>query len=549
MKHNFSFVILLSMILCLTPVVSAEDLQQATVSGRVTDSETGMGLPGVTVLLKGTTVGTLSEVDGGYTLNVSNPANATLVFSFIGYATQEVAVAGRNTINIQLAPELLGLDEVVVIGYGTARRSDIVGSTSPVSTADVVKQPAPRIDQALQGRSPGIVIQNTSAAPDARFSIRIRGSNSLSGSNDPLIVVDGFVGGNLSTINPNEIESLEVLKDASSTAIYGSRGANGVILITTKRGAAGSKPVVEINSYAGIAQLAKKIDLLNAGQYAEAVNANRIENNKTPPFTADQIAYYKANGGTDWQDQVYRNAIQQSHQVSVSGGSPTSTYFLSANLVDNEGIIINSSMKRFSLRSNVETALTKRTKAGMSLFASKIDNHPAHTGGGQDNSPVQAALLWAPTEAVYLEGGGYTQPAGAYGPPAVYNPVALAVEPIRDYYSIIGELNTFLSYEIAKGLSARTIFGTTLNDYENNSYTNTRIRNGVGDNTASISTGRGWMMQSTTQLNYMNRIAGAHDINATLAFEYQRETSNSSSSGAGIFSSDALTYNNLALGS
>jgi len=548
MKNNVLFIALLSMILCMTPAVNAEDLQQATVSGTVTDAETGLGLPGVTVLLKGTTVGTLSDVDGCYTLNVSNPANATLVFSFIGYATQEVAVAGRNAINIQLAPELLGLDEVVVIGYGTARRSDIVGSTSSVSTTDVIKQPAPRIDQALQGRSPGLVIQNTNASPDANFTIRIRGANSLSGSNDPLVVIDGFVGGNLSTINPNEIESLEVLKDASSTAIYGSRGANGVILVTTKKGTVGKKALVEYNGYVSVGQLAKRIDVLPAWQYAKTINEHRLESGGSAIFTDAQIADLKASGGTDWQDEVYRNALQQSHQVSVSGGSTSNSYYVSANLVDLPGIVINSDMKRISFRSNVESTLTNRAKAGINIFLSTTENHPVNIGN-QDSGVASAALLFPPTVPVYLETGGYSQPVPGYGPTTVYNPVGTALEPIRDNNSIRGELNTFLSYEIAKGLSARTVFGTTLDDSDNRSYTNTAIRNGIGQNSASISAGRGWLLQSTTQLNYMNKFAGAHDISATLAFEYQRETSNSVGAGASVFSSDAMTYNNLALGS
>jgi TonB-dependent starch-binding outer membrane protein SusC len=474
--------------------------------------------------------------------------NATLVFSYVGYTAQEVAVAGRNAISIQLTPELLGLDEVVVIGYGTARRSDLVGSTSSVSTADVVKQPAARIDQALQGRSPGLVIQNTSAAPDANFTIRIRGANSLSGSNDPLVVIDGFVGGSLSTINPNEIESLEVLKDASSTAIYGSRGANGVILVTTKKGAIGKKAVVEYNGYASVAQLAKRMDLLPAWQYAATINEHRIESGGSSVFTDAQIADLKAWGGTDWQDEVYRNALQQSHQVSVSGGSTGNSYYVSANMVDMPGIVLNSNMSRISFRSNIESTLTNRAKAGIKLFLSSTENHPVNIGN-QDSGVASAALLFPPTVPVYLEAGGYSQPVAGYGPVTVYNPVATAVEPVRDNNSLRGELNTFLSYELAKGLSARTVFGATINDSENKSYTNTAIRNGIGQNSASISAGRDWLLQSTTQLNYMNRFAGAHDISATLAFEYQRETSNSYSAGASVFSSDAMGYNNLSLGS
>lgn len=520
--------------------------QQKTVSGKVTDS-TGSALPGVSIVVKGTTTGIITDTNGKYSLNV--PASGkVLIFSFVGMKTQEIEIGSKTSIDVTLTDESIGLDEVVAVGYGTSKRSDLVGSTSSVKTKEVLTQPSARLDQVLQGKSPGLVIQNTSAAPNGNFTIRIRGANSLSGSNDPLVVIDGFVGGNLSDLNPNEIASLEVLKDASSTAIYGSRGANGVILVTTKKGNIGKKAVVEYNGYVNVAQLAKKIDLLPAWQYATTINEQRLEMGGRSVFTSDQIADFKASGGTDWQDEVYRKALQQSHQVSVSGGSTSNSYYVSANLVEMPGIVINSNMRRMSFRSNVETTLTKRAKGGINIFLSTTEDHPVNVGN-QDSGVASAALLFPPTLPVYIGPGLYSQPVPGYGPVTVYNPVATALEPIMDNNSVRGEINTFLSYDIAKGLSVKTIFGTTLNDSDNRSYTNTKIRNGIGQNSASIFAGRNWLLQSTTQLNFTRKFADVHDISATLAFEYQKETSNSVGAGASIFSSDAMTYNNLGLGS
>ena len=292
----------------------ADNQQTRTITGKVTD-DTGSPMTGVTVLVKGTTIGTLSDMDGNYTLNIPNQQNVILVFSFIGFKAQEVTVEGKSVIDLTLEAELTGLDEVIVIGYGTAKRSDLVGSTAPVSIKAIKRVPSGRVDQVLQGTSPGMMVQNTTAAPNGSYSIRIRGNNSLTGSNDPLVVIDGFLGGTLSSINPNDIASVEILKDASATAIYGSRGANGVIMVTTKQGAKG-RTVVNYNGFVSFQQITKKMDLLNAADYAETINANRTELGVAKPFTDQQIADFRANGGgTDWQDEIYRTAVQQNHQI------------------------------------------------------------------------------------------------------------------------------------------------------------------------------------------------------------------------------------------
>lgn len=519
--------------------------QDRSVTGTVLD-ENGDPLPGVLIYVEGTTTGATTDFDGKYTIPVNSDADV-LVFSYIGMRTVSKTVGSQNTIDLQMEVDAKALEEVVVVGYGTARRSDLTGATTSVAINDAKKQPSSRVDELLQGRSAGVAVQNNSAAPDGTFTIRIRGSNSLNGSNDPLVVIDGFIGGDLSTLNPNDIASMEVLKDASSTAIYGSRGANGVVLVTTKRGTT-SKPTVEYNSYLNFASISKKMDLLNGYEYAETVNANRAAVGVAPPFSDQDIANLRANGGTDWQDVVFRNAIQQNHQISVSGAGENSKYYLSGNYTNNEGIIIGSSFERYALRSNLDTKLGKKFNTGVKLYFSEDTNHPSVTGGNQDRSPVQGALIWSPTLPIYDAEGNYTRPSSAFGPPAVNNPLAMAIEPINDNKRTRMEINAFLDYDILKGLSARVLFGYRKIDRENSFYLNTAPQGGLGDAQAGITNSRFMLLQNTNQINYKTSFSDKHFVDFTFVYEQQREIFNSSFAGANGFSSDVFTYNNLALG-
>jgi TonB-linked SusC/RagA family outer membrane protein len=517
--------------------------QRLVVTGKVVD-HTGEPLIGVSVVVKGTTQGTTTDFDGKYSLP-DVAADATLIFSFIGMQAQEVKVNRRTAISITLEENTIALDEVVAVGYGTTRRSDLVSSSTTVSVADVKSVPSTRVDDMLQGRSTGLVIQSTSSGPNPTFNIRIRGSNSISGSNEPLIVVDGFIGGDMGTINPNDIESIEVLKDASATAIYGSRGANGVILIQTKRGKS-QKPVVELNSFISSMSVAKKLNLLNAGQYAELVNEVRDVFGQDRVFTEQEIQAYYANGGTDWQDVIFRNALQQSYQISVSGGAERLSYYLSGDIVDNMGIVRGSSFSRQAVRSNINSQISDRLKLGLNLYFSNAANHPNNMG--RDANPVNGAEGWAPTLPVYNPDGTYTQPAANYGPKSIYNPLANAIEPIYDNLSNEFQLNASLDYTILKGLTAKVLFGARLRDNENSRYTNTKAQGGVGNASANITNSRFSIIQNTEQLNYDKTFFDIHQLNLTLVAEQQIEKNNSSSASSEQFLTDAVTYNTLSLG-
>ena len=514
-------------------------------SGKVTSKLTGEALIGVSIKVKGSTSGTSTNQDGNFTISV--PENSTLIVSYVGFETIEVPVNNQSSINISLQPSTSKLDEVVVIGYGSSKRSDVTGALSSVSTKDIKSLPIARVDQAIQGRAAGVVVQNNTAAPNGQVSIRIRGSNSIQGTNDPLVVIDGFIGGDLGSVNPNDVSSIEVLKDASSTAIYGSRGANGVILIATKKGNNG-KTTVQYNSFLNFTSVRRKLDLLNAGQYAEAVNANRTDLGIAAPFTAAEVTNFKSNGGTDWQNQIFRDALQQSHQVSVSGGGQNTSYYLSGNVINNDGIIKNTNFRQYALRTNIDSRLSDHFKIGLNLNLSRSADHPTALNGFANGSPVFAASLWAPTLNAYNADGAYTLPATAYGPRTVFNPLAYALEPISDNIRERTEINPFVEYMIIKGLTAKVSGGARFVNDQNSYYNNTRPQGGVGNAAAGISNPRYMVLQNTNQLNYQKAFTGGHDLNVVAVFEQQFEQYSSSFAGSTGFLTDGLTYNSLGLG-
>ncbi len=322
--------------------LSTSVLAQVPVSGKVTAQESGSGLPGVNVLLKGTTLGTTTNADGQYTLSIPG-GGGTLVFSFISYVTEEVPVNNRSVIDISLVPDIKALNEVVVVGYGTQKRGDVTGSVASVSAEKIRNIPAAGLDQKLAGQLAGVQVSQTNGAPGAGVTVRVRGTGSIGAGNEPLYVIDGFPieqsydhdFNPLNTINPGDIESIEVLKDASATAIYGSRGANGVVLITTKTGKAGAAKI-ELDVYTGLQEVINKIDLMNAREYAEmsvearnrahvqgggsATDPNEVRDvgNRIPPAFQDLSGIGE---GTDWQDAIFRVAPTQNYMLTASGGT------------------------------------------------------------------------------------------------------------------------------------------------------------------------------------------------------------------------------------
>ena len=378
-------------------------------TGKVT-SPNGEGLPGVTVVVKGTTLGTTSNADGSFSISVPDKAGV-LVFSFIGYQTQEKSYSGPGNFGIKLADDTKSLDEVVVVGYGTQKRSDITGAVGSVKAAEILERPVVNVAQSLQGKVAGVDVSLNSGQPGSAPTIRVRGYSSITAGNTPLYVVDGiFWDQGITTLNPADIESIEVLKDASATAIYGAQGSSGVILVTTKRGRKGS--VVSYDNYFSVNKLARKLDVLNArdflaledqayqnvqkydpagwaaGTYAARdprLKRQALANPNDPRrlFDANLNPLYDV----DWQDEVTRTALAQSHNLSFSGGGDQTTFGLFLNYTDADGIIKNTYQKRYSGRLTVDNQVKSWLKIGATLNYSNIEDRIGNGFVGGNNIP------------------------------------------------------------------------------------------------------------------------------------------------------------------
>jgi TonB-linked SusC/RagA family outer membrane protein len=544
---------------------------QSMITGIVTDGANGDVLAGTTIQVKGTNVGATTDSQGKYQINLPATGN-TLVFSFIGYQPLEIVVGNRSVVNAQLNGTDNALSEVVVVGYGVQNRRDITTAIGSVKAKDLAGQPVASFDQALAAKIAGVQVSQTSGAPGAALSVRVRGTGSISAGNDPLYVIDGiplsrdtkFATGStntqfpdnpinvLSTINTDDIESIEVLKDASAAAIYGSRGSNGVVLLTTKRGKEG-KTVVNYDSYVGVQQVSKKIDLLDAYQYAqlsnEAKNNAYLDRNPTgkpidsnairtagigAPSTLIQpeiVPYLSGQAGlpsTDWQDAIFRSATIQNHTLSISGGKDNVKFYVSGNYMNQRGVVISSGFKRYSTRANVEIKSGKLT-AGVN-FNPTYSYHDLVKAEGPylGEGVVGLALQSAPVFSVYNADGTYNfgNNGWGYGATSILNPVAIANQ-VSDKLSQLRVLgNVYAQYAITKDLSYRLSLGTDVNSFQRDYYrpSTLEIRDRKGPSTPTgFSRAQNfvnWLVENT--LNY-NHSFGLHTVSALAGFSSQKD--------------------------
>jgi len=519
-------------LLVISPESSDDLLKQTIVKGKVTD-EAGEPLIGVSINVKGTHNGTSSGIDGQFTISV-NEKNATLVFSYLGFQNTEVSVSDKSSINVVMKAAAANLQEVVVVGYGTQKKKDVTGSVSSVTADSYKDQPVVTTATALQGRAAGVSISSNTGAPGGSMKIRIRGANSINADNNPLIVVDGVALSNvtLQDINVNDIASTDILKDASATAIYGSRGANGVIMITTKSGQAG-KDNVTYNTFVSFNRLPKKYDLMNAATSAAFVN----HINGTATFANPE----SMGSGTNWQDEIYRTGRSQNHQLSVNGGSEKTKYYISGYYVDQDGIVLNTGQTKYSVRSNVNTKLGSKVNVGLNLFAAHSKSH--NNGDlGSKGSSVMGALTWAATEPVYNSPGKYNRSVST---PTALNPVLLANESLNDNVSNSAIINGNIKYNITDWLSlsatAALDMSLTKGSFLNNEWINPTTQSS-GQNS-----GENYTSQYNGVLTFHKVFNKIHDLTATAVYE---QTSNSnqllSANGSGL-SSTSYSYYNLGL--
>ncbi len=530
--------------------------QVVTISGRVTASETGEALTGVSVSVKGTTRGSTTDGSGRYAVVVDGPGS-TLVFSFVGYAPQEIAVGSRSTLDVQLVADAKSLNEVVVIGYGTQKKSDLTGSVATVPVNEIRKVAVTSLDQALQGRAAGVQITQNSGAPGGTTTIRIRGGNSIQGDNEPLYVIDGIPfkndgagsGSNfnvLSTLNPSDIESISVLKDASSTAIYGSRGANGVVIITTKRGKAG-RSVVNFESYYGVQNVRRKYPVLNGSEYAQLVNDANTNEGRAAVYTPEQVAAFGA--GTDWQDEIFRQAPIQNYQLSLSGGDERTQYALGGGYFQQGGIVTNSDFNRYSFRINLDRKLTSKLKIGNSLTVNRTVTNQSRTDGdlGSLGQVTIAALQFPPILPVYNPDGTYLISPSNF---TADNPAALARENKNTLtaYRIFG--NVFGDYQIAPALALRVVLGIDAVLQNRHSYLPRSVGSGLAQGgAASVSNSQGVTWLNENLLTYTRTFNAVHSLTALVGFTQQANRSESSTASARNFVNDNLGTGNLGSGS
>lgn len=443
---------------------------QVNVTGNVTDADKNTPLVGVSIGVKGTQSGALTDGNGKFSISVAD-ANAVLIVSYIGYTRQEVTVGNRTTINIGLKTEDTYLDEVVVIGYGTVKKSDVTGAVSTINSKAFEAQPITRVEDALQGRAAGVVVARANGQPGAEVKVRIRGVNSITGNNAPLVVVDGIQGADLSSLNPDDIASIDVLKDASATAIYGVRGSNGVIMVTTKRGSGPGK--INLNYFTTVSEVPSFLPTLadNPAEFARIENLRRVNSGGNPNFTDAEISALAANGGTNYQDEIFRTGISNNLELSASGSEGRLGYFLSGSYRDQEGIVINTGMKQLSLRSNLSAQINEKLKVSLNIYASRIQrqNDFGFAGNGQGGL-VAKALTWDPTTPVYDDAGNFNRRS-------VKGIASLNDNPVRtltmsDAQIIDEELNSALNidWSITKNLTYTLTTGTQLSNFNNQIY-------------------------------------------------------------------------------
>lgn len=496
--------------------------QNISIQGVVKDV-TGEGLPGVAVSEVGTSNGTLTDIDGKFSLRVAS--NGKIKVSFISYKAQEINVAGQTSFNIILEEDTKLLDEVVVVGYGQMKRSDLTGSVVSVASDAISKSVPTSIDQVLQGRAAGVQVQQNSGMPGGSSSIRIRGVNSLNASNEPIYVIDGVViDGNtgsgtdnaLSSINPSDIVSMDILKDASATAIYGSRGANGVIIITTKRGTKGDA-TISYNGYVGWQQMPKKLNLMNLRQYAEHKNERSAmgivewDDNFVRPDLLGK--------GTDWQDELFSNAFMTSHNLSVTGGNEKSSYALSAGYLDQEGIAVGSGFKRLNLSGSFDSQVKKYLKMGINFAFSNSDQEITVS----DQSLIKVALKQTPNVAVRNAEGNFDGPdTDEY---VQNNPIGLAMIKENSNEKMGIRANTYAEATIIEGLTYKTElsfdYGITNTYRFDPSYQFGAITNEVREGTQTKSYNKFWTWRNIATYN---RTFGIHNVNAMLGQEMQKSS-------------------------
>ena len=500
-----------------SPVSASEFLPPPPITGTITDDK-GKPLAGASILVKGSGKGTKTDSNGSFSIDA--PPNSTLTISYVGFENTTIKISSQTTISVQLKPSFSKAEEVVVIGYGATRKRDLTGSVSQVKTEQLESFPVYNIGEALKGRSSGVQVTNNSNSPGSRIEVRIRGGNSMIGSNTPLYVVDGFplVGG-IDFLNPSDIESMDILKDASATAIYGSRGANGVVIITSKRGKAGQQGLISINSYYSQQEVAKRFKMLNPKQYAVVANEWMKNGGLAPYFNVDTVN----NVGTDWQDVIFSVTPTQSHTITFSGTSDKTRYSLSGNYFGQEGIIFNSGIKRGSFRLNLDHDIKSWLTLGVNLNVSRRERMSVPVDNGDRGNTVFSGAISAPPTLKPYDVNGLLNRIEQYypfvDPTDLRNPL-IRFEPWKDRTFTNSVLqNTTLQAKIVKGLTFKTLVGLETETASQETFVPIIFANDRGSASQRQSYYNSFVNENT--LTYKKSFSNSQNLDLVGGFTYQ----------------------------
>jgi TonB-dependent starch-binding outer membrane protein SusC len=520
--------------------------QGRKVTGKITSVEDGQGLPGASVVIKGTTKGVSADYDGSFSIQVEG--QAVLTVSYIGFIAKDVNVGNQTNLNVVLLPEKTKLEEVVVVGYGTRKKSDITGSVASVKSEQLTAYPVLSGEQALQGRAAGVAVQSNNAGePGAPIKIRVRGGTSINASGDALIVVDGFVGASMPA--PEDIASMDVLKDASATAIYGSRGSNGVILVTTKKGRSG-KMNVEFSNSASLQEVSNELELLDANQFAAYRRSFPTAATATVPASPTSI-YTQGPANTDWQDVIFRSALLTNTQLSFSGGSDKIKYYVSGNYFDQQGVVINSGVDRYTILGNLDADITSKLKVGLNLFKSKINNNgiisQTNTGGAGQAGVISSAYRFTPDLGIFNPDGTFTR--SNFGD-QIDNPFATATENVNERETSTNRVNFFGNYQLFKGLEFKATIGLNTENTKLGRYIAKTLISGGGaiNGLATVTNSTTENILSENYLTYTTNI-GKGKLTLLGGYSYQKNEFETYTASSNNFITDSFSYYNLQAGS
>ncbi|WP_236979474.1 TonB-dependent receptor [Membranihabitans maritimus] len=511
-----------------------------TIIGKVTD-RSGDPLIGVNIQVKGTTRGTVTDFDGGYSIDAGE--DDVLIFSYVGYQTQELDVNGQTEISIQMMEDAETLDELVVVGYGVQKKSDLTGAVSQVKTEALEAVPSYNVEQALKSQAAGVTVRQNSGTPGGRIEVRIRGGNSMIGSNQPLYVVDGFpITGDISFLNPSDIESIDILKDASATAIYGARGANGVVMISTKKGSTNQKSKIEIHSQYGIQFETNRYEMLNARQYAEVANEWLVNSGQEPYFDLNEVQ----GPGTNWQDFIFRDAPLNNHTLTFSGGTSKTRFALSGNYFGQNGIIKYSGVEKGSFRLNLDHKFSDKIRWAVNTNLARreresvpVDNS-AHGG-----SMLSGAMAAPPTLPIYDEEGGIVRISQVYsfGSIGMENP-AIYFPPRKNNVlnnTVLG--NTSVNVDLTNEISFKTLIGIEYDDQSGDDYIPIVYDGDIGSGAQSSYTQNSFLTENI--LTYSKNINENHNFKLLGGFTYQTYKARSFSASVRGFSNNITENYNL----